>query len=84
MDALLSVVFSLGVALAGFGVSGWLVLSGRFQTLDGLLMILIGLTLGGIFLFDLAWSFRTGELREVLNSLAKGSNGPALSAPPPA
>ncbi len=73
LDSALMLLFCLLMGLAGLATSAWVVYSGGYATLDGILLILIGITLGGIFLLNLAWSFHNGEVQEVLKSLRKGS-----------
>jgi hypothetical protein len=50
--------------------------------MDGILLILISLTLGGIFLLDLAWSLRNGEAQEILSSLRKAPKNDKSSSHP--
>lgn len=73
VDAVLVLLFCLLMGLAALIVCVWVVLSGQLATLDGLLLIFISLLLGGLFMLNLAWSVRTGEVREVLNHYRKGS-----------
>jgi ABC-type enterobactin transport system permease subunit len=50
----------------------WVVATGRIAYLDGLSLALISLAVGAIFLSMLGWSYRSSELKEILNSLHKG------------
>lgn len=79
----LALVFCLLMGLAGLSTSAWVVYSGGYTTLDGILLILISLTLGGIFILDLVWSFRNGEVQQILSSSGKASKSDRSSAPPP-
>lgn len=82
LDSLLSLLFCLLVGFAGLATSAWVVYSGGYATMDGILLILISLTLGGIFLLDFAWSLRNGEAREILSSLRKASKSDTSSSHP--
>lgn len=82
IDSLLSLLFCLLVGIAGLATSAWVVYSRGYDTLDGILLILISLTLGGIFLLDLAWSLRNGEVREILSSLRKAPKSETSSSHP--
>lgn len=44
----------------------WLAATGRLLDLDGILLAILSLTLGGLFMANLAWSVHTGEARAVL------------------
>ena len=83
LDAALMLAFCLLMGLLSLAVCGWAVVSGQILTLDGLLLILISLTVGGIFMASFAWSVRTGELREVINGLRKKSDPNDSSSGPP-
>ena len=60
--------------LASLAVVAWVVVTGWIAYLDGIALALIGLTLGAFFLFNFAWSWRTGELEVLLKELRKGSS----------
>jgi len=70
-------VLELGVCLvlglASLAVVAWVVATGWIAYLDGIALALISLTLGAFFLFNLAWSWRSGELQALLKALRKGS-----------
>ena len=68
----LSICLVLG--LASLAVVVWVVATGWIAYLDGIALALIGLTLGAFFLFNFAWSWRTGELEALLKELRKGSS----------
>jgi hypothetical protein len=71
-------VLELGICLvlglASLAVVAWIVATGWIAYLDGIALALIGLTLGAFFLFNLAWSWHTGELQALLKELRKGSS----------
>lgn len=71
LETIILLVFCGLVGLASLAVVVWLGVSGSLLTLDGLAFALISLTLGGFFMFNIAWSLRSGELRAVLNHLLK-------------
>jgi UPF0716 family protein affecting phage T7 exclusion len=52
----------------------WVVVTGRIAYLDGLSLALISLAVGFIFLSMVGWSYRAGELKEILKSLRRGKN----------
>lgn len=59
------------VGLGAVAVCVYLAISGSLLTLDGLAIAFIALTVGAIFMANVAWSFKTGELKVLLNSLLK-------------
>ena len=65
----------LGICLligaAGLAVVAWEIATGNIAYLDGIALALISLVLGGFFLFDVFWSYRSGELKEMLTSMKK-------------
>lgn len=71
LETVILLSFCLLVGLASLGVVVWLAVSGALFTLDGLAFALISLTLGAFFMFNVAWSFKTGELRALLGALRK-------------
>jgi hypothetical protein len=66
--ALLSAVCLL-IGLISLAICAWVVISGQWFTMDGLLMIAISLTVGVFFAGNFVWSVHTGEVREILNEL---------------
>ena len=66
-------VFCLLATITGLAVAVWEVISGRAFDMDGLWLTLISLTLAAVFGGTLAWSFYTGEGRQMLRQLRKGS-----------
>lgn len=75
LETVILLSFCLLVGLASLGVVVWLAVSGGLFTLDGLAFALISLTLGAFFMFNVAWSFKTGELRALLGALRKDQAG---------
>jgi len=71
---LLEMSICLILGLASLAVVAWVVATGWIAYLDGIALALIGLTLGAFFLFNLAWSWHTGELEALLRELRKGSS----------
>jgi len=65
-------VFCLLAAVIGLAVAVWEVISGRVFDMDGLWLTLISLTLAAVFGGTLAWSFYTGDGRQMLLRLRKG------------
>ena len=72
------------VGLASVAVVIWLAASGALFSLDGLVFALISLTIGAFFMFNIAWSFYTGELRALLGGLRKGKSADPPAKEPPA
>src|SRR5947199_1514138 len=70
--SLLELGICLVLGLASLAVVAWVVATGWIAYLDGIALALIGLTLGAFFLFNLAWSWHTGELQALLKELRKG------------
>jgi len=66
-------LFCLLATLIGLAVAVWEVISGRVFDMDGLWLTLISLTLAAVFGGALAWSFHTGEGRQMLRQLRKGA-----------
>lgn len=71
LETVILLSFCVLVGLASVVLVVWLALTGRLASLDGLAFAIISLTLGGFFMFNVAWSAHTGELRAVLNHLRK-------------
>ena len=59
------------VGLLCLAVVIWVVATGRIDYLDGLSLALISLAVGAIFLSMVGWSYRTSELKEILNARSK-------------
>jgi len=65
-------LFCLLAAVIALAVVAWEVISGRVFDMDGLWLTLISLTLAAVFGGTLAWSFYTGEGRQMLRQFRKG------------
>jgi len=77
-ESILLLAFCLLVGLIAVAVCGYLAVSHLLFTLDGLLLAVISLTIGGIFVLNVAWSVYTGELKQLL---AQRHKKPASSEP---
>lgn len=73
LQSVFLLAFSLFMGLVSLAVCVWVALTGQLFTLDGLLMVAISSSIGGLFMGNLAWSIYTGEAREILNSLRSQS-----------
>ncbi len=71
------------VGLASVAVVIWLAVSGALFSLDGLVFALISLTVGAFFMFNIAWSLYTGELRALRDGLRKGNPADKSVKEPP-
>lgn len=71
LESLLLLGFCVLMGLAALAVCAYVAVTGFLFTLDGLLLIVISLTIGGLFMLAVAWSAYTGELQAVLNELRK-------------
>jgi hypothetical protein len=71
LETVILLAFCSLMGLASLAVLLWLAESGTLLTMDGLVFALISLTVGGFFMFNVAWSFRTGELRALLNQMGQ-------------
>lgn len=59
------------VGLASLAIALWQLFPLQSITMDKIAFALISLTLGGFFMFNVAWSARTGELRALLGRREK-------------
>ncbi len=76
--------FCLLTGVLSLALCGWVIFSGRVFSLDGILLVMLALLIGGILLANVAWSVRTGEFREILEELRqKRSGGGGGDQPPP-
>ena len=73
LQSVLLLAFCLFMGLVSLAACVWVALSGQLFTLDGLLLVAISLSIGGLFMGNLAWSVYTGEVREVLDNLRSQS-----------
>ncbi|MFN8008274.1 MAG: hypothetical protein U0V70_14865 [Terriglobia bacterium] len=63
IESLVLVIFSVLFTLGCLGVTGWLVFSHQFTTLDGLFLALVCLVLALISVLNLGWSLRSKEIQ---------------------
>ncbi len=83
LDAAILLAFCLLAGVLSLGLCGWVILSGRVFSLDGILLVLLALLIGGIFLANVAWSVYTGELQQILGELRrKGQQDEGTREPP--
>lgn len=82
LDAAVLLGFCLFVGLLALVVCGWVVASGQLFALDGLLLTLVSLSIGGIFMANFAWSVHTGEFQQVLDYIRKRPGKTAAPAEP--
>jgi hypothetical protein len=80
-EAILELSICLIVGILCVAVVVWDVVTGLIVYLDGIALAIIVLTLGAFFLFNVAWSYRTGEIKQILGELRKRDSGG--SGPPP-
>jgi len=73
LQSVLLLAFCLFMGLLSLAVCIWVALTGQLFTLDGLLLVAISLSVGGLFMGNLAWSVYTGEAKEILNNLRSPS-----------
>jgi hypothetical protein len=71
-SATLLILCSL-VALGALGIIVWVVATGMFPTLDGLLLTAACLVFALAFGGNVAWSFHTCEAQSILKELSKSS-----------
>lgn len=83
LESVIELGLSLLLGIAGLAVVVWDVASGRIVYLDGITLAILSLTLGGFFLFNIAWSWRTSELRTLLEELRKGRDSSSGDAATP-
>ncbi len=79
LETLLLFGFCLLVGFLSLAVCAYLVVTGQVLTLDGLVLAIISLTIGGVFVLNVVWSVYTGELRRRLDHVRKK---PASAEPP--
>ncbi len=69
LETIILLAFCCLMGLLSVVVALWVLLSGGPIAMDKIAFALISLTIGGFFMFNVAWSFRTGELRALLNQV---------------
>jgi purine-cytosine permease-like protein len=70
-ESILLLAFCLLAGAISVAVVGYLWFIGQLLTLDGVLVALISLTIGGIFMLIAGWSVYSGELKQVLEQIRK-------------
>jgi hypothetical protein len=66
LESIVELGFCLLLGAIALAVVAWEIATGNIAYLDGIALSLISLTLGGFFLFDVFWAYRSGELKELL------------------
>ena len=74
LESVILMIFSVVLGLGCLVVTGWLVTSQQFTTIDGLFLALVCLLLALISFLNLTWSLRSKEFRQWLES-RKGNSG---------
>jgi hypothetical protein len=69
IEPLLWLAACLVLGLVCLAVAVWVAATGRIAYLDGLSLALISLAVGAIFLSLVGWSYRAGELKEIMKRL---------------
>jgi ABC-type enterobactin transport system permease subunit len=74
-EVIIEAAVCLFIGILSLAVAVWVVASGRIVYLDGIALVIIALTISAFFLFDVFWSYRTGELQQAVQDSrkAKGS-----------
>jgi hypothetical protein len=70
-ETILLLAFCGLVGFCSLLVALWQLWPPQAITMDKIAFALISLTIGGFFMFNVAWSFRTGELRALLSQRGK-------------
>lgn len=73
LESVILMIFSVVLGLGSLVVTGWLVFSQQFATIDGLFLTLVCLLLALISFLNLAWSLRSKEFRQWLDSRKENS-----------
>jgi len=71
-ESIVELGLCLLIGAIALAVVAWEVATGNIAYLDGIALSLISLTLGGFFLFDVLWSYRSGELKGLLRKKDRG------------
>ena len=67
-EGLIELGVSVLIAVASLACVAWIVASGQIAYMDGIAFALIALTIGVFFLFSVYWSYRTSELKSLLQA----------------
>lgn len=79
LETLLLIGFCLLVGLLSLAVCAYLAATHLLFTLDGIVLAIISLTIGGVFVLNVGWSVYTGELKRLMGRAQKK---PASAEPP--
>lgn len=71
LEVALLLAFCILVGLSAVAVCVYLAITGSLLSEDGLALAFIALTIGAIFMANVAWSAYTGELKAVFNHFRK-------------
>jgi len=82
LDSIILLAFCLLAGVIALAICVYLYISGQLLTLDGLLLALLSLTMGGIFALNVAWSIYTGELKQIMGSNRKNPDSAKPSDQP--
>ena len=74
VDSIVLLAFCLLAGALAVVICAYLFITGQLFTMDGLLLALLSLTMGGIFALNVAWSIYTGELKQIMGSSRKPSD----------
>lgn len=69
LETILLLAFCCLIGVVALVAALWQLFPLGAITMDKIAFALISLTIGGFFMFNVAWSFRTGELRAILNQM---------------
>ena len=78
LETLLLLLFSFLLGLACLAVTGWLVASHQFASLDGIFLTCVCLVMALVFFLNCGWSLRSQEFREWLQSRSNKSSNVEL------
>jgi ABC-type enterobactin transport system permease subunit len=70
-EVIIEAAVCLFIGILSLAVAVWVVASGRIVYLDGIALVIIALTISAFFLFDVFWSYRTGELQQAVQDWRK-------------
>jgi hypothetical protein len=82
LETLLLLGFCLLVGLLSLAVCAYLAATHLLFTLDGIVLAIISLTIGGIFVLNVGWSVYTGELKRLMAQGKEKPDSPESSGNP--
>jgi hypothetical protein len=71
LDTVILLAFCCLLSLLSLAVFIWVIATRELFTLDNLSLVLIDLTVGAMFMANIAWSAHTGEVRQILDFYRK-------------